>query len=71
MKQRGSLAAVSVHGKGLTFSFLARLDIYIFVIICCLVLSQVPWGKYCILDGSHVCDKEVLENVCEEMYERT
>lgn len=31
MKQRGSLAAVSVHRKGLTFSFLARLDISIFV----------------------------------------
>lgn len=31
MKQRGSLTAVSVHGKGLTLSFLAHLDISIFV----------------------------------------
>ena len=63
--------------KGLTSSFLAHLDIFILVsfaacfYLSIIVLSHVPWGKYCALDGSHFCDKEVLENVCKEMYERT
>lgn len=42
MKWRGSQAAVSVHEKGLTFSFLAHLDIFTFVSFAALYCPRFP-----------------------------